>query len=110
MKYFQRALKVLVRATAVCMAMVLRVCVPDMPSLTHLLTIVEFITTTTTTLMCDLQVDRNFLSAWTLLGHEFIELRQHEAAIEAYRQAVDVRDRRSTHARTHAASSLPPPS
>ena len=39
----------------------------------------------------DVQVDRNFLSAWTLLGHEFIELRQHEAAIEAYRQAVDVR-------------------
>ena len=30
-----------------------------------------------------LRLDRRFLSAWTLMGHEYVELKQTEAAIEA---------------------------
>jgi len=37
-----------------------------------------------------LKLDRSCLSAWTLMGHEFIELRNTEAAVEAYRRAVDI--------------------
>ncbi|KAF2269414.1 anaphase-promoting complex subunit CDC23 [Lojkania enalia] len=37
-----------------------------------------------------LQLDRNFLSAWTLMGHEFVEMKNTHAAIESYRRAVDV--------------------
>ena len=37
-----------------------------------------------------LTLDRNFLSAWTLMGHEFLELKNTHAAIESYRRAVDV--------------------
>lgn len=37
-----------------------------------------------------LTLDRNFLSAWTLMGHEFMEMRNTHAAIESYRRAVDV--------------------
>jgi anaphase-promoting complex subunit 8 len=37
-----------------------------------------------------LTLDRNFLSAWTLMGHEFIEMKNTHAAIESYRRAVDV--------------------
>ncbi|KFY45953.1 hypothetical protein V495_02721 [Pseudogymnoascus sp. VKM F-4514 (FW-929)] len=36
-----------------------------------------------------LQLDRNFASAWTLLGHEYVKLRNSHAAIEAYRRAVE---------------------
>ncbi|ANB15875.1 anaphase promoting complex subunit CDC23 [Sugiyamaella lignohabitans] len=36
-----------------------------------------------------LLLDRNCLSAWTLMGHEFIELKNTHAAIESYRRAVD---------------------
>lgn len=35
-----------------------------------------------------LRLDRRCLSAWTLMGHEFVELKNSGAAIEAYRQAV----------------------
>src|ERR1700749_1069725 len=35
-----------------------------------------------------LHLDRTFLPAWTLMGHEYIELKHSEAAIEAYRSAV----------------------
>jgi anaphase-promoting complex subunit 8 len=35
-----------------------------------------------------LTLDRNFLSAWTLMGHEYIEMKNTHAAIEAYRRAV----------------------
>lgn len=35
-----------------------------------------------------LRLDRRCLSAWTLMGHEFIELKNSGAAIESYRQAV----------------------
>jgi anaphase-promoting complex subunit 8 len=37
-----------------------------------------------------LTLDRNFLSAWTLMGHEFIEMKNTHAAIESYRRAADV--------------------
>lgn len=36
-----------------------------------------------------LTLDRQFLSAWTLMGHEYIELKNTQAAIESYRRAVD---------------------
>lgn len=36
-----------------------------------------------------LNLDRNFSSAWTLLGHEYFKLQNSHAAIEAYRRAVD---------------------
>lgn len=36
-----------------------------------------------------LTLDRNFLTAWTLMGHEYVELKNTHAAIESYRRAVD---------------------
>jgi anaphase-promoting complex subunit 8 len=36
------------------------------------------------------QLDRTYLSAWTLMGHEYVEMKNSHAAIEAYRRAVDV--------------------
>ena len=35
-----------------------------------------------------LTLDRSFLSAWTLMGHEYVEMKNTHAAIEAYRRAV----------------------
>lgn len=35
-----------------------------------------------------LKLNPKFLSAWTLMGHEYVELRNAPAAIEAYRRAV----------------------
>ena len=37
-----------------------------------------------------LTLDRNFISAWTLMGHEYVEMKNTHAAIESYRRAVDV--------------------
>jgi anaphase-promoting complex subunit 8 len=37
-----------------------------------------------------LKANRKYLSAWTLMGHEFVELKNAGAAIEAYRHAVDI--------------------
>lgn len=37
-----------------------------------------------------LTLDRNFLAAWTLMGHEYVEMKNTHAAIESYRRAVDV--------------------
>lgn len=37
-----------------------------------------------------LTLDRAFLTAWTLMGHEFVEMKNTHAAIESYRRAVDV--------------------
>lgn len=37
-----------------------------------------------------LKLNRNYLSAWTLMGHEFVEMKNTAAAVEAYRRAVDV--------------------
>ena len=36
-----------------------------------------------------LTLDRGFLSAWILMGHEFVEMKNTHAAIESYRRAVD---------------------
>jgi anaphase-promoting complex subunit 8 len=33
-------------------------------------------------------LNRDYLPAWTLMGHEFVELKNSHAAIEAYRKAV----------------------
>ncbi|KAK6202980.1 anaphase promoting complex subunit 8 [Scheffersomyces amazonensis] len=35
-------------------------------------------------------LNKNCLSAWTLMGHEFVELKNSHAAIESYRRAVDI--------------------
>lgn len=35
-------------------------------------------------------LDRSFLAAWTLMGHEYVEMKNTHAAIESYRRAVDV--------------------
>jgi len=34
------------------------------------------------------QLDRTYISAWTLMGHEYVEMKNSHAAIEAYRRAV----------------------
>ena len=46
-----------------------------------------------------LRLDRKFLSAWTLMGHEYIEIKNTNAAIASYRRAVDVnkKDYRAWH-------------
>ncbi len=37
-----------------------------------------------------LKLDRNCLAAWTLMGHEYLEMKNIGGAIEAYRNAVDI--------------------
>ncbi|PKI63155.1 anaphase-promoting complex subunit 8 [Punica granatum] len=37
-----------------------------------------------------LKLNKKFLSAWTLIGHEYVEMKNTAAAVEAYRRAVDV--------------------
>src|ERR1700753_2795603 len=46
-----------------------------------------------------LTLDRNFLSAWTLMGHEYVEMKNTHAALESYRRGVDVnrKDYRAWH-------------
>ncbi|KAF7376203.1 Anaphase-promoting complex subunit 8 [Mycena sanguinolenta] len=36
------------------------------------------------------QLDRTYLAAWTLMGHEYVEMKNSHAAIESYRRAVEV--------------------
>ena len=45
-----------------------------------------------------LKLDPNYLAAWTLMGHEYVELQNTQAAIQSYRRAVDIdaRDYRGT--------------
>jgi anaphase-promoting complex subunit 8 len=40
-----------------------------------------------------LQLNHQYLSAWTLMGHEYVEMRNTAAAIEAYRRALDITQR-----------------
>lgn len=40
-----------------------------------------------------LKLNRSYLSAWTLMGHEYVELKNTPAAISAYRRAVDINPR-----------------
>ena len=35
-----------------------------------------------------LKLNPNYLAAWTLMGHEFIELKNNNAAVQCYRHAV----------------------
>ena len=35
-----------------------------------------------------LKLNPSYLSAWTLMGHEFIELKNTNAAIQSYRRAI----------------------
>lgn len=37
-----------------------------------------------------LKLDKNYLSAWTLMGHEYVEMKNIPAAVDAYRRAVDI--------------------
>lgn len=40
-----------------------------------------------------LQLNPSFLSAWTLMGHEYVEMKNTTAAVSAYRTAVDIQPR-----------------
>ncbi len=40
-----------------------------------------------------LRLNRRYLSAWTLMGHEYVEMKNTPAAIDAYRRAVDINPR-----------------
>nr|GMC48302.1 anaphase-promoting complex subunit 8 [Ipomoea batatas]GMC50628.1 anaphase-promoting complex subunit 8 [Ipomoea batatas]GMC54457.1 anaphase-promoting complex subunit 8 [Ipomoea batatas] len=40
-----------------------------------------------------LKLNKNFLSAWTLMGHEYVEMKNIPAAVDAYRRAVDINGR-----------------
>lgn len=40
-----------------------------------------------------LALNKKCLSAWTLMGHEFVELKNSHAAIESYRRAVDANNK-----------------
>lgn len=40
-----------------------------------------------------LKLNPDYLSAWTLMGHEYVEMKNPNAAIEAYRRAVDLNSR-----------------
>ena len=37
-----------------------------------------------------IRLNPRYISAWTLMGHELLELKNASAAIEAYRRAVDI--------------------
>jgi anaphase-promoting complex subunit 8 len=37
-----------------------------------------------------LRLNRRFVAAWTLVGHEYLELKNTPGAIEAYRKAIDI--------------------
>lgn len=40
-----------------------------------------------------LKLNPNYLSAWTLMGHEYMEMKNTSAAIQSYRQAIEVNRR-----------------
>ncbi|KAK4486088.1 hypothetical protein RD792_008756 [Penstemon davidsonii] len=37
-----------------------------------------------------LKLNKNYLTAWTLMGHEYVEMKNTSAAVDAYRRAVDI--------------------
>lgn len=37
-----------------------------------------------------LTLDHNYMAAWIMMGHEYVELKNTHAAIESYRRAVDI--------------------
>ncbi|CAG8691811.1 2066_t:CDS:2, partial [Racocetra fulgida] len=42
-----------------------------------------------------LQVNRNCLAAWTLMGHEYVELKNTHAAVVSYKRAINPKDYRA---------------
>ncbi|KAI3981796.1 hypothetical protein MKX01_027781 [Papaver californicum] len=40
--------------------------------------------------MRDLKLNKNYLSTWTLMGHEYVEMKNIRAAVYAYRKAMDI--------------------
>ncbi|CAI0549577.1 unnamed protein product, partial [Linum tenue] len=40
-----------------------------------------------------LKLNKNYLTAWTLMGHEYVEMKNTPAAVDAYRRAVDINPR-----------------
>eukprot|EP01018_Ginkgo_biloba_P038683 Gb_03388 [translate_table: standard] len=40
-----------------------------------------------------LKLSKKYLSAWTLMGHEYVEMKNTPAAIDAYRRAIDINPR-----------------
>jgi len=44
-----------------------------------------------------LKLNRHFLSAWTLMGHEYVELKNTAAAVDAYRQPSTSTPRTTAH-------------
>ncbi|KAF6159826.1 hypothetical protein GIB67_032910 [Kingdonia uniflora] len=40
-----------------------------------------------------LKLNSKYLSAWTLMGHEYVEMKNAPAAVDAYRRAVDINPR-----------------
>ena len=36
-----------------------------------------------------LKLDKSYFAAWTLMGHEYLEMKNISGAIQAYRNAVD---------------------
>jgi tetratricopeptide (TPR) repeat protein len=40
-----------------------------------------------------LKLNKNYLSAWTLMGHEYVEMKNTPSAIDTYRRAVDINPR-----------------
>ena len=43
-----------------------------------------------------LKLNPNYLSAWTLMGHEYVEIKNTSAAIQAYRQAIGMSNYKPT--------------
>lgn len=48
-----------------------------------------------------LKLDPTYLSAWTLMGHEFMEVKNTNAAIQSYRKAVGKRNSLQVYRRIH---------
>ncbi|KAI8620573.1 hypothetical protein BC830DRAFT_1098425 [Chytriomyces sp. MP71] len=38
-------------------------------------------------------LDQGYSLPWTLIGHEYVEMKRNEAAVEVYRRAIDINDR-----------------
>lgn len=54
-----------------------------------------------------LKLNPNYLSAWTLMGHEFIELKNITAAIQCYRHGIGKSLTEKKHSMTKPKSSAP---
>eukprot|EP01126_Amoeba_proteus_P035620 TRINITY_DN3599_c0_g1_i3.p1 TRINITY_DN3599_c0_g1~~TRINITY_DN3599_c0_g1_i3.p1 ORF type:complete len:365 (+),score=60.51 TRINITY_DN3599_c0_g1_i3:513-1607(+) len=57
-----------------------------------------------------LALNPRYLSAWTLMGHEYLEMKNTNAAIPAYRKAVDINPRDYRYSTHPCTKHTPPPS